>query len=313
MYYLLSILVGSVISVMVFLNGKLTAGYGTYLAAVIIHIVGVVFAGAICYVKKEKVRSRAPLWAYMGGATGVLTTLFNNYAFGRISMTSIVALGLLGQTLFSVTLDSFGWLGVKKHQSNKYSVIGYLAAVIGIFVMIDQTASGALFAVILSLFAGVTVVLSRTINSRLSIETSPIVGSFINHVVGLPICIVLTLLFQSSFSISITGNSPFIYLGGVLGVVTILLFNITVPKISAFRLTLLSFVGQIFTGILLDFVFEVEFSPSTFTGGIIIAAGLLINMILEQWGNYKKRKEEQYWKNIKEAEEEYWDRILKRK
>lgn len=193
MYYLLSLLVGSVISVMVFLNGKLTAGYGAYPASVIIHIVGVVFAGTICFVKKEKMRSHAPLWAYMGGAIGVLTTLFNNYAFGRVSMTSIV---------------------------------------------------------------------------------------------------VLTLLFQPSFSIQIAGHSPFIYFGGVLGVVTVLLFNITVPRISAFRLTLLSFVGQIFTGILLDFVFGAEFSTSTFTGGGIIAAGLLINMILEQWDNFKKRKED---------------------
>ena len=292
MYYLLSLLVGSVISVMVFLNGKLTAGYGAYPASVIIHIVGVVFAGTICFAKKEKMRSHAPLWAYMGGAIGVLTTLFNNYAFGCVSMTSIVALGLLGQSLSSVMLDFFGWLGVKKRRLNKYSVIGYLAAVIGILVMLDQTASGALSAVFLSLCAGVTVVLSRTINSRLSMETSPIIGSFINHVVGLPICIVLTLLFQPSFSIQIAGHSPFIYFGGVLGVVTVLLFNITVPRISAFRLTLLSFVGQIFTGILLDFVFGAEFSTSTFTGGGIIAAGLLINMILEQWDNFKKRKED---------------------
>lgn len=290
MYYLLSLLAGSVISVMVFLNGKLTAGYGAYLASVIIHIVGVVFAGTICFAKKEKMRSHAPIWAYMGGAIGVLTTLFNNYAFGRVSMTSIVALGLLGQSLSSVMLDSFGWLGVKKRRLNKYSMIGYLAAVIGILVMLDQTTSGALFAVFLSLCAGVTVVLSRTINSRLSMETSPIIGSFINHVVGLPICIVLTLRFQYSFSIPITGHSPFIYFGGVLGVVTVLLFNITVPQISAFRLTLLSFVGQIFMGIFLDFVFGAEFSTSTFTGGGIIAAGLLINMILEQWDNFKKRK-----------------------
>ncbi len=290
MYYLLSLLAGSIISVMVFLNGNLTSGYGTYLASVIIHIVGVVFAGTICFAKKAKIRSRAPLWAYMGGAIGVLTTLFNNYAFGRVSMTSLVALGLLGQSLSAVALDSFGWLGVKKRRLNKYSVIGYLAAVIGIWVMLDQTASGALLAVILSLGAGVTVVLSRTINSSLSMETSPIVGSFINHVVGLPICIILALLLQPSFPISITGNSPFIYFGGVLGVVTVLLFNITVPKISAFQLTLLSFVGQIFMGILLDFVIGVEFSASTFTGGLIIAAGLVINMILEQWDRNLKRK-----------------------
>jgi len=81
-------LAGVVISVMVSLNGGLTASYGSYTAAVIIHIVGVIFAASLCVIRKEhiKIRSQAPLWAYLGGAIGVLTTLFNNYAFGRVTI-----------------------------------------------------------------------------------------------------------------------------------------------------------------------------------------------------------------------------------
>lgn len=312
-YYLLSLFAGSIISVMIFLNGKLTAGYGAYLAAVIIHVVGAAFAGTICFAKREKWKSQAPLWAYMGGAVGVLTTLFNNYAFGQIDMTSIVALGLLGQSLSSVALDTFGWLGIKQRRQSKYSAIGYLAAVVGIFVMLDQPASGALFAVLLSICAGVTVVLSRTINARLSSETSPIVGSLINHLVGLPICVVLALLFSSSMTTSLPESGLFLYFGGVLGVATVLLFNITVPKISAFQLTLLSFIGQVFMGIFLDLVFGAKFSTSTFAGALILSAGLLINLLLEQRANYRKRRKQQYWDSIHKAQEAHWDRVLKRK
>ena len=313
MYYLLSLLAGGVIAVMVLLNGKLTAIHGVYLASVIIHAAGVVFAGVICCAKRANMKSRAPLWAYTGGAIGVLTTIFNNYAFGYITITSIVALGLLGQSLASVALDAFGWLGIKKRRSGKYSIIGYLAALIGTLIMINPSDSQALLAVILSLCAGVTVVLSRTVNSRLSMETSPIAGSLINHIVGLPICVVLALLFQPSASAAAAKSSPVIYLGGVLGVATVLLFNITVPKISAFRLTLLSFIGQIFMGMVLDFALGAELLTTTFTGGIIIAAGLVTNMILEQGDNYRKRKEEQYWNSIKMAEEAHWDKVLQRK
>ncbi|MDD4843757.1 MAG: DMT family transporter [Anaerotignum sp.] len=292
MYYLLSILVGVIISVMVSLNGGLTASYGAYSAAVIIHIVGVIFAALICAIRKERlqIKSRAPQWAYFGGAIGVLTTLFNNYAYGRITMTSIVALGLLGQSLSSVVLDSFGWLGVEKRRASKSSVVGYLAAIIGIFIMMDNSVSEAAFAVVLSLSAGITVVLSRTINSRLSTETSPLVGSFLNHLVGLPICIVLALCLQRPVWLMATGTKPWMYLGGALGVVTVLLFNITVPRVSAFHLTLLSFIGQIFTGIALDLALGLECSTSTFAGGLVITAGLLANMMLEQWNNYRNRK-----------------------
>lgn len=289
MYDLLAILAGVVISAMVSLNGGLTASYGTYGAAVIIHVVGVIFALVLCAIKRKRIRikGRVPLWAYWGGAIGVLTTLFNNYAFGRITMTSMVALGLLGQSLSSVILDSFGWLSLEKRRVQKTSVIGYLTALMGIFIMMDQSVSSCVLAVALSICAGVTVVLSRTVNSRLSTETSPLVGSFINHLIGLPICITLALCFQRPIVVDGVG-APWIYLGGALGVVTVLLFNITVPRISMFRLTLLSFVGQIFTGIVLDLALGMEYSSSTFSGGLVIAAGLLANMVLEQRKAYKK-------------------------
>jgi transporter family-2 protein len=285
MYDLLVIFSGIVISVMVLLNGGLTQSYGTYLAAVIIHIVGVIFAITLCIIRKEKFnqKSHAPVWAYLGGAFGVLTTLFSNYAFGKISMTSIIALGLLGQSLTSVLLDSFGWFGIQKRPINKISIIGFLPAIAGVFLMMDQSVSKSLLAVILSLIAGITIVLSRTVNARLSAQTSPLIGSFFNHLVGLPICILLFLCLQGPVLHMTTSAQPWMYLGGVLGVVTVLLLNITVPKVSAFRLTLLSFTGQVFTGVILDMTLGMKSSNSTFAGGLIIAGGLLLNMALDRW------------------------------
>lgn len=294
MYCILSILTGVVISIMVCINGELTSSYGNYNAAVIIHVVGVLFASTICVIKKDKIKIKhqVPKWAYLGGAIGVLTTLFNNYAFGRITMTSIMALGLLGQSISSVLLDSFGLLGLKKRQIKKSSAIGYCTALIGIFIMMDYSVSESTFAVLLSIGAGVTVVLSRSINARLSMGTTPMVGSLINHLVGLPICIILGLCIQGPIKITTTGTKPWMYLGGMFGVITVLLFNVTVPRVPAFRLTLLSFVGQIFAGVILDVVLGSQYSTSTFTGGLIIAAGLMLNMLMEQWNNYRSQAKE---------------------
>ena len=291
MYDLLAIFTGIVISVMVLLNGGLTQSYGTYLAAVIIHIVGVIFAITLCFIKKEKInpKSHAPVWAYLGGAIGVLTTLFSNYAFGKISMTSIIALGLLGQSLTSVILDAFGWFGTQKRPINKISIIGFLPAIGGVFLMMDHSVSKSMVAVILSLVAGITIVLSRTVNARLSAHTSPLIGSFFNHLVGLPVCILLFLGLQRPLLHVTTSAQPWMYLGGVLGVVTVLLLNITVPRVSAFRLTLLSFTGQVFTGIILDITLGKEYSNSTFVGGLVIAGGLLLNMALDRWSIGRKQ------------------------
>lgn len=65
---LLALLTGAVISVMVAVNGELTACVGTYLAAVIIHIVGTIFSYLLCRVKKRRSFGArgfhsGPIWA----------------------------------------------------------------------------------------------------------------------------------------------------------------------------------------------------------------------------------------------------------
>lgn len=249
---ILSLLSGVVIAVMILWNGQLTNGYGNYAAAVIIHVVGTLFSGVLCLAGQRKIFAKVPLWAYLGGAIGVLSTLFNNYAFAHITMTSIVALGLLGQSITSILLDRFGWLGASKRPFDWSVVVALLCAPVGIALMLDGSVSRSLPAVILSLGAGVTVVLSRMVNARLAAETSPLAGSFVNHLVGLPICIVLLLLVGQWTTPGVGSIAPWMYCGGMLGVTTVLLFNMIVPRVSAFRLTLLSFVGQVFTGVMLE-------------------------------------------------------------
>ena len=69
--------------------------------------------------------------------------------------------------------------------------------------------------------------------------------------------------------------------GGMLGVTVVLLLNITVPRIAAFRLTLLSFLGQIFTGLAIDLALGQNISGGLFWGGVICAAGFLVSMLIE--------------------------------
>jgi len=72
----------------------------------------------------------------------------------------------------------------------------------------------------------------------------------------------------------------YIYLGGILGVCVVLLSNMTVAKISAFYLSLFLFVGQVFTGILMDIVLSQVFSLRNLIGGIFVIVGLCVNLLL---------------------------------
>ena len=66
-----------------------------------------------------------------------------------------------------------------------------------------------------------------------------------------------------------------------MGVCVVLLGNITVLKVSAFYLTLLIFVGQIFAGVLIDVALTQELSIHIVFGGVLVALGLCINLIMD--------------------------------
>jgi hypothetical protein len=55
-----------------------------------------------------------------------------------------------------------------------------------------------------------------------------------------------------------------------------------VIKISAFYLSLFLFIGQVFSGILVDMVISQTFSLRNLIGGIFVALGLSVNLLLDR-------------------------------
>ena len=102
---------------------------------------------------------------------------------------------------------------------------------------------------------------------------------------GLPVTVVFCVLAgETLLPVSGSGlaSHPWIYTGGMMGVIVVLLCNLTVPRLPAFRLTMLTFVGQIFTGVILDVVAGKGRLDPSFVGGLVIAAGIAVNMGLEK-------------------------------
>lgn len=296
MYNFLALISGAIIGSMIFLNGELTQYYGMYNATVIFHVVAVVFTFSICKIGKKKIfpREKLPFWFYLGGLFMIFPTLFENFAFGKISMTSIMALSLFGQTFCSLLFDRFGWLGMERHPFRKTSLIGIIFSLTGIGIMLTDlrgTDNPAILAIVLVFLSGTAIVVYRTINARLTEHIGSMPTSFISHFVGLPFILLLAIIMPGASlrRLAAAPSANFrIYLGGVGGAVSVFLMNITVPKISAFNQTLLNFVGKVFVGILLDLILESSFSPITFYGGLIIAAGIFLNIIIEHFQERQK-------------------------
>ena len=282
MYKFLSLLTGILLAIMIAINGNLTSVYGILWGTVIIHFVGAIVSYVIIIFKGKRVKLffRTALWIYLGGAVGVLTVLFNNYSFREISITSIGALGLLGQMLTSLVIDYFGFFGMQKVKFTWQSLASLPFAFVGIIIMFDFNNLSAMVAILFSILSGVSIVLARTINSKLSDIIGALEGSYVNHLVGGVTSLVIALVFASGELSTFTFNSNvWIYLGGSFGVLVVLLGNITVPKLSSLDITILAFVGQVLMSAALDIMFGLGIN-SSFYGGLVISLGIIFSLLL---------------------------------
>lgn len=291
MAFILAILASILISVMVAANGELSTSVGIYPATLIANLVGLGTMSVITAVGRQnpfRLRGVSPL-LLTGGIIGVATTVFNNLSFGRISVTSIVALSLLGEAITSLTIDRFGLFGMTKCPLNKARVVGIIAAALGIAVMLNFE-RGTILAIVLSLLTGVTVVTSRVINGRLADRVGAMAGAWHSYAFGsLTAAVVLgvaLLLGAERLPTELPGG-VWPYMGGAIGGVIVVLLNLSVTKLPSFIMTLIVFSGQVFAGLVIDVILSGAWSWRSFAGGCFALVGLSLNLLLDR----KKKSE----------------------
>lgn len=136
-----------------------------------------------------------------------------------------------------------------------------------------------MFYILISIATGAIVVISRILNTKLSEKVGLIQSSFFNYFTGIFASIILFLIFRDKVSINQFSNIPFYaYLGGILGVIVVILNSVITPKMSSFYATLIIFIGQLFTGIIIDCITLKTIPFSKIIGGLFVVAGLAYNL-----------------------------------
>lgn len=134
--------------------------------------------------------------------------------------------------------------------------------------------------IILAILSGVTIVVSRMTNAKLGKELSVYQSTFFNYAIGLTGSLIVLAIIGGKFVFAPTVEGIRYYamfMGGILGVATISISNIITPKISAFSLTIIIFVSQLFSGVIIDYFLYGEFSVGKLVGGGLVLAGLVLN------------------------------------
>lgn len=273
MYSILSAFTGLLIAVMIAVNGTLTNAWGVYPATALIHFTGLLTISIILLAKKDNPFSKRQRWyLYLGGAIGIIPTVTNNVAFSYISVSAMLASELFGQSVFGILVDQFGWFKMERHPLTIRKIGGLALVLLGISIMVVM-GGASMFGIVLSAAAGAALLLQRIVNGRLAEKTDVWVSTMWTYITGLG-CAILLLFATGTAKIPAVHPAPYMYLGGAIGVATVTLSSVVVDKVPQFALSLLMFIGQVFTALLLDWMFSGSFSLPNLIGGMAALLGL---------------------------------------
>lgn len=138
--------------------------------------------------------------------------------------------------------------------------------------------------ILLAILAGISIVTSRVINFSLADKIGVFQGTFFNYVVGLLFSIIFLVISNENIfieSVLFTLLPWWAYLGGLVGVGVVVLSTYLTPKVSTFYLTIFIFLGQLFTGVIIDYFILDEFSIGKIFGGILVLIGVVYNLVLD--------------------------------
>lgn len=128
-----------------------------------------------------------------------------------------------------------------------------------------------------ALTAGILVSLSRQLNGRLALSTTPLIASFWNHIVGFVFLTALGLAIGGLFP-STLGEMPWwAYIGGPIGVIFVASGSWLIARIGAINTALLVIGGQMVSGVVLDLVRGASVTVwASALGVVLILAGMAL-------------------------------------
>jgi transporter family-2 protein len=135
--------------------------------------------------------------------------------------------------------------------------------------------------VVIALFNGMLIGLSRILNARLASRAGTIGGSAINHMVGflfLIIAVSATVGFNSFQTMKMI--PPQAFLGGILGAAFVSINSLIIPRLGAMKTILLVIAGQMIWGSFIDFQNgNIKSYGAQILGIGLILLGITINRI----------------------------------
>jgi len=266
--------------------GLVSFATGLVLLAIVTAVLPSARSGAVRLWRGVRTRS-VPVWMLFGGACGALTVSTQGLTAGVLGV-SLFSVGVVaGQTVHGLLLDRLG-IGpagvVAVTPGRVFGGVLALAAV-GISLTGDALSTTPLLLLVLPFLAGVGIAWQAAANGRLARRVqSPMTATLMSFIGGTAVLVVV-----AAISIAIGGMprqlpaEPWLYLGGLLGFVYILLGATIVAHTGVLLLGLGSVLGQLVTSVVIDVLWPASEVPALWQLLAMIAVATASVVVALPW------------------------------
>jgi transporter family-2 protein len=208
---------------------------------------------------------RIPWWMLAGGAAGALTVATQGLAVGVVGVSLFTVGVVAGQALSGLVLDRIGFGPAGVVAVTLPRVIGGALALVAVAIALtgDGLSGVPLWMLALPVLTGIGIAWQQATNGRLRQRVgTPLTATLVNFIGG-------TLILAAAALIRVALAGPprafpveaWLYLGGAIGVVYIVMSASLVAHTGVLLLGLGAVVGQLGTSFLLDALWPAPASP----------------------------------------------------
>lgn len=222
-------------------------------------------------------RVRIKPWWWLGGLGGALLVASSAHAVPRIGVAFVSVCLVAGTTLGALLSDSLGLGPSGRHHASGWRLAGVVVAIgaVAISASGEEHHSTQPWLLALLVVAGAVSAVQQAANGRLRVAVDDVVVAAVVNFVGGTLVLVVVTAASGDLATMSWPSAAWLYLGGPLGAIYIVIGAVTVRMIGVLRFALGAVAGQLIAAVIIDGVWP----PSGTTLHLATVIGAVVTVI----------------------------------
>jgi transporter family-2 protein len=282
-----AIVAGSMIGVQGRINGELADRTGSPLeAAAASFVVGLAMLVVVVPFRRQAVRrlraASTSTWWWLGGLGGAFLVSTSAHGVPEIGVALVSVCLVAGTTAGGLITDQFGLGPSGRHPASfwRFAGVAIVIGAVAIGAVGDRGASLKPFLFVLLVLAGASSAVQQAANGRLRVAADDIVvASFVSFFVG-SLALVIAVFAVGEFSWHSFPTAAWLYLGGPLGLIYILVGAAMVKALGVLRFVLGVVSGQLLAAVVIDAAWpapHTSLRATTVIGAVVTLLGVWLS------------------------------------